>query len=80
MNFLLHGLGFHPVSQQICCSNKPEHNALLIYGTGSTAGGSGKTSLAHALCNSLGKHPVLAHISIVECVSLRGKKCNCHDS
>ena len=73
MDFLLHGLAYQPISQQLCCTNKPNCNTLLLYGSGSTAGGTGKTSLAHALCNTLGKHPILAHVSVIECVSLRGK-------
>jgi hypothetical protein len=73
VDFLLHGLAYQPISEQLCCSNKPNCNTLLLYGSGSTAGGSGKTSLAHALCNTLGKHPILAHVSVIECVSLRGK-------
>lgn len=72
MDFLLHGLACQPISQQLCRSNRPQCSTLLLYGSGSTAGGGGKTSLAHALCNTLGKHPVLAHVSVVECVSLRG--------
>ncbi|XP_028405471.1 peroxisome biogenesis factor 1-like [Dendronephthya gigantea] len=73
VDFLLHGLAYQPISQQLCCSTL-NSNTLLLYGSGSTAGGSGKTSLAHALCNTLGKHPVLAHVSVIECVSLRGKR------
>ena len=73
VDFLLHGLACQPLSQQLSCSNKPNCNTLLIYGSGSTAGGSGKTSLAHAVCNTLGKHPILAHVSVIECVSLRGQ-------
>ena len=72
LDFLLHGLAYQPISQQLCCSNKPNCNTLLVYGSGSTAGGSGKTSLAHAVCNTVGKHPILAHVSVIECVSLRG--------
>ena len=73
VDFLLHGLACQSLSQQLSCSNKPNCNTLLIYGSGSTAGGSGKTSLAHAVCNTLGKHPILAHVSVIECVSLRGQ-------
>ena len=73
VDFLLHGLAYQPISQQLCCSNKPNCNTLLLYGSGSTAGGAGKTTLAHAICNTLGKHPTLAHISVIECVSLRGE-------
>ena len=72
-DFLLHGLSYQPVSQQLCHGRKPSCNTLLIYGSGSTAGGSGKSSLARALCHHLGKHPILAHISVIDCISLRGK-------
>ena len=61
------------MSQQLCRSRTPSNsNTLLIYGSGCNAGGSGKTPLAYALCNQLEKHPVLAHVAVVDCIALRG--------
>ena len=71
-DFLLHGLSCQPLSQELSRSGKLGCHALLLHGSGSTAGGSGKSSLARALCNQLGRHPILAYVSIIECISLRG--------
>ena len=48
--------------------------ALLICGLASSSGsGCGKSSLAKLLCKSASRLPYCAHISMIDCTSLRGK-------
>ena len=48
--------------------------ALLICGLASSSGsGCGKSSLAKLLCKSASHLPYCAHISMIDCTSLRGK-------
>ena len=48
--------------------------AILICGTAaSNAVGSGRTSLAKALCEAIHKAPYFAHVDILDCTPLRGK-------
>jgi peroxin-1 len=50
---------------------------LLICGTSQNSAssvGCGKSSLALALCHQMAQFPVLAHIVIIECTALRGRR------
>lgn len=50
------------------------NGAVLICGSGVHVGeGCGKTSLAHALCRQLQQWPVCAHVTIIDCIPLRGE-------
>ena len=48
--------------------------ALLICGLASSSGsGCGKSSLAKLLCKSASRLPYCAHISMIDCTTLRGR-------
>ncbi len=48
--------------------------SLLICGSSrSVSGGSGRTSVAHAVCSRYEQAPYFAHVEVIECTSLRGK-------
>ena len=48
--------------------------ALLICGLASSSGsGCGKSSLAKLLCKSASRPPYCAHVSMIDCTSLRGR-------
>ncbi|KAK3749947.1 hypothetical protein QZH41_013854, partial [Actinostola sp. cb2023] len=51
------------------------NGAVLICGSGLHAGeGCGKTSLGHALCHELQQWPIGAHVIVIDCIPLRGKR------
>ena len=70
LEHLLISLGHRPVADQLGEEMLVglRGGALLISG----GAGCGKTSLAHAICYKLHQWPICAHISVVQCIPLRG--------
>ena len=64
-----------PLGRQLCASVPGQrHGGVLIYG----GRGSGKTTVAKAVCQEASEWPLLAYVKVVECNALKGTLLHCY--
>lgn len=53
-------------------STERSDGGIIIYSSSGDASGCGRTALAHGLCHLTSKWPLIAHIQVIHCLSVRG--------